>query len=92
MDVIDKRKVFGHDMAFCGNINVMKWADAPLDELMEEVLTKMNAAKGGGYIVQSDHSVPSNVSAERYEYVFNLIKDNGTYPLDLGEFDLPEIK
>ncbi len=92
MDVIDKRKVFGHDMAFCGNINVMKWADAPLDELKEEVLTKMNAAKGGGYIVQSDHSVPSNVSAERYEYVFNLIKDNGTYPLDLGEFDLPEIK
>jgi uroporphyrinogen-III decarboxylase len=91
MDVIDKRKTFGHDMAFCGNIDVMKWADAPLDELKSEVLTKMNAAKGGGFIVQSDHSVPSNVSAERYEFVFNLVKKYGKYPLNLGEWDLPDI-
>ena len=91
MDVIDKRRTFGHDMAFCGNINVMKWADAPLDELEDEVMTKLNAAKGGGFIVQSDHSVPSNVSAERYEFVFNLVKKFGTYPLKLGKWDLPDI-
>ena len=92
MDVIEKRTTFGHDMAFCGNIDVMKWADSPLEELKSEVLTKMNAAKGGGFIVQSDHSVPSNVSAERYEFVFNLVKEYGKYPLDLGAWDLPEIK
>ena len=28
------------------------------------VLTKLNAAKGGGYIFQSDHSVPANISGE----------------------------
>ncbi len=92
MDVIEKRKVFGHKIAFCGNIDVMKWADAPLSELQDEVLRKMNAAKGGGYIIQSDHSVPSNVSAERYEYVYNLVQRYGKYPLDLGAWDIPEIR
>jgi hypothetical protein len=91
MDVVEKRRTFGHDMAFCGNINVMKWADAPLDELRAEVMTKMNAAKGGGFIVQSDHSVPSNVSAERYEFVYNLVKKHGSYPLNLGEWDIPDL-
>ncbi len=92
MDVVEKRQTFGHDMAFCGNINVMKWADAPLEELEEEVMRKLNAAKGGGFIVQSDHSVPSNVSAERYEFVYNLVKKRGVYPLDLGRWDIPDMK
>ena len=56
-----------------------------MDELKTMVLTKLNAAKGGGYIVQSDHSVPSNVSAERYEFVVNLVREYGKYPLQLGE-------
>lgn len=91
MDVVEKRQTFGHDMAFCGNINVMKWADASTEELEDEVMRKLNAAKGGGFIVQSDHSVPSNVSAERYEFVYNLVKKNGVYPLDLGRWDIPEL-
>ena len=92
LDVVQLRKEYGHDMGFCGNIDAYKWANSSLDELKEEVLTKLNAAKGGGYIVQSDHSVPSNVSAERYEFVVNLMKDYGNYPLNLGEYDIPEIK
>lgn len=91
MDVIDKRKKFGHDIAFCGNIDALHWGTADLEDLKTEVLTKMNAAKGGGYIMQSDHSVPSNVSAERYEYVLNLIRSFGKYPLELGAYDIPEI-
>ena len=55
------------------------------------MLRKLNAAKGGGYIFQSDHSVPSNVSAERYEYVVNLVRKHGKYPLQLGEYDLAEV-
>ncbi len=91
LNVVELRKKFGHQMGFCGNIDSMNWANATLDELKAEVLTKLNAAKGGGYIVQSDHSVPSNVSAERYEFVVNLMKEYGNYPLDLGEFDDPEL-
>ena len=80
---------YGHRMGFCGNMDVLAWANAPVEEVRRQVLRKLNAAKGGGYIFQSDHSVPSNVSAERYEYVVNLVRKHGTYPLQLGEFDDP---
>jgi uroporphyrinogen-III decarboxylase len=89
LDVVDLRRKYGHRMGFCGNMDVRSWAIAPLDELRGQVLRKLNAAKGGGYIFQSDHSVPSNVSAERYEHVIGLVRQHGTYPLSLGEFDIP---
>lgn len=92
LDVVHLRRQYGHKMGFCGNINAYDWANAPLDELEQQVMRKLNAAKGGGYIVQSDHSVPSNVSAERYEFVLNLVRKHGAYPLDLGEYDLPDLR
>jgi len=55
------------------------------------VSESVNAAKGGGYIFQSDHSVPSNISGEKYDFVVKLVRKYGRYPLDLGEYDLPEI-
>jgi uroporphyrinogen decarboxylase len=55
------------------------------------VLRKLNAAKGGGYIVQSDHSVPSNVSGRNYDFVVNLVREYGRYPLQLGEFEIPDL-
>ncbi|MCE5255553.1 MAG: uroporphyrinogen decarboxylase family protein [Spirochaetaceae bacterium] len=91
LDVVELRKKYGHKMGFCGNIDALAWANDPLEDLKAQVLRKMNAAKGGGYIVQSDHSVPSNVSAERYEFVVNLVRKYGGYPLDLGEYDMPEM-
>ncbi len=92
LDVVDLRRRYGHRIAFCGNMDVLAWAEAPPAELKRIVLTKLNAAKGGGYIFQSDHSVPGNVSAERYEYVLNLVREYGRYPLDLGEYDLPDMR
>ncbi len=91
LDVVDLRRRFGHRIGFCGNLDVLTWANGTLDELRAMVLTKLNAAKGGGYIVQSDHSVPSNVTGERYEYVVNLVREYGKYPLQLGEYDLPDL-
>jgi len=88
LDVVDLRKRYGHKIAFCGNMNVMEWADTPMDELERIVLTKLNAAKGGGYIFQSDHSVPSSVSGKRYDFVVKLVRERGVYPLDLGEYDI----
>ncbi len=89
LDVVELRRQYGHRMGFCGNIDVLSWANDPLPELEAKVMRKLNAAKGGGYIVQSDHSVPSNVSAERYEFVLELVRANGVYPLQLGEHDIP---
>lgn len=89
LDVVDLRRKYGHRIAFCGNMNVLEWAHSTPQELKKIVLRKLNAAKGGGYIFQSDHSVPSNVSGENYDYVIRLVKEYGVYPLKLGEFDIP---
>jgi len=91
LDVVDLRRQYGHRIAFCGNMDVLTWAHGSEEELRRVVLTKLNAAKGGGFIFQSDHSVPSNVSARNYEFVINLVREHGRYPLQLGEFDLPDI-
>ncbi len=91
LDVVDLRRDHGHDIAFCGNMNVIEWAHESQESLKAIVLRKLNAAKGGGFIFQSDHSVPSNVSGQNYEYVVNLVREHGQYPLDLGEYDIPDL-
>jgi len=91
LDVVDLRRRFGHRIGFCGNMDVLLWANGTKEELRQAVLTKLNAAKGGGFIFQSDHSVPSNISAERYEYVLGLVRKHAIYPLKLGEFDLSDL-
>jgi len=91
LDVVELRRRYGHRFGFCGNMDVTDWAHADMDRLREIVLTKLNAAKGGGFIFQSDHSVPSNVSGERYDFVVGLVREHGVYPLDLGEYDLPDL-
>jgi uroporphyrinogen decarboxylase len=91
LDVVDLRRRFGHRIGFCGNMDVLLWANGSKEEIRRAVLTKLNAAKGGGLIFQSDHSVPGNVSAENYEYVLSLVREHGRYPLRLGEFDLPDV-
>ncbi len=91
LDVVDLRRQYGHRLGFCGNMNVMEWADCTPELLKPIVLRKLNAAKGGGWIFQSDHSVPSNVSGQNYEYVVNLVREYGRYPLQLGEYDIPDL-
>jgi uroporphyrinogen decarboxylase len=87
LDVVELRRKYGHRMGFCGNMDVLKWAHAPEEELRRYVVRKLNAAKGGGYIFQSDHSVPTNVSGERYQMVVELVRAKGRFPLDLGAYD-----
>ena len=84
LDVVELRRQYGHQIGFCGNMSVITWALGTQDEIKAEVLTKLNAAKGGGMIFQSDHSVPSNVSGENYEYVLNLVREYGEVPAEVG--------
>ena len=58
------------------------------EKIRREVLTKLNAAKGGGYILQSDHSIPDDVAPRDYDYMVQLVREHGSYPLQLGEYDL----
>jgi uroporphyrinogen-III decarboxylase len=73
-------------------MDVIQWAEGSPEDLERTVLTKLNAGKGGGYIFQSDHSVPSNVSGQNYDYVVKLVREWGKYPLRLGKYDLPDVK
>jgi len=89
LDVVDLKRRFGNRLAFNGNLDVTVLATNDRDKVRREVLTKLNAAKGGGFIVQSDHSMPSNVDPATYDYVVQLVREHGTYPLALGEFGVP---
>jgi hypothetical protein len=91
LDVIELRRKYGHNIGFCGNMDVITWANGSQNEIKKMVLNKLNAAKGGGFIFQSDHSVPGNISGYNYDYVVNLVRDYGKYPLQLGEYDIPDI-
>ncbi len=87
LDVVDLKRRFGNRWAFNGNIDVRILATNDCEMVRREVLTKLNAAKGGGFILQSDHSVPDNVNPSTYDYMIKLVRERGNYPLDLGEYD-----
>jgi len=89
MDALDLRRRLGHRLAFCGNSDVQIWERGDRAAIRREVLRKLNAAKGGGLIFQSDHSVTSAVSGDTYDYIVKLVREHGRYPLQLGEFDEP---
>ena len=87
LDVVDLKRRYSGRLAFNGNIDVRVLATNDRDRIRREVLTKLNAAKGGGYILQSDHSIPDSVDFSSYDYVAELVREHGNYPLSLGEFD-----
>ncbi|HTT57216.1 MAG TPA: uroporphyrinogen decarboxylase family protein [Opitutaceae bacterium] len=87
LDVVELRRRYGHGMAFCGNSDVRVWETGDRDAIRREVLRKLNAARGGGYVFLSDHSVTSGVSGPTYDYIVQLVREYGRYPLRLGEFE-----
>ncbi len=91
LDVVDLRRRFRHRMGFCGNMDVTVWAGGDRAAIRQAVLTRLNAAKGGGFIFQSDHSVPDNIAPADYDYAVQLVRKHGVYPLELEEFDLPDL-
>lgn len=87
MDAVELKRKFGDKIAYCGNSNIQVWETGDKELVRKEVLRKLNAAKGGGFIFQSDHSVSSDVSGHTYDYIVNLVREYGKYPLHLKEFD-----
>ena len=87
LDVVDLKRQFGRRWAFNGNINVQVLETNDREKVCREVLTKLNAAKGGGFILQSDHSIPDNVDPSTYDYMMQLVRQYGKYPLELGGYD-----
>jgi hypothetical protein len=87
MDALELRRRHGHRISFCGNSDIRVWESGDHQAIRREVLRKLNAARGGGYIFQSDHSVTCNVSGLTYDYIIHLVRELGCYPIHLGEFE-----
>ncbi len=88
MDAVRLKQKFGNKIGYCGNNDIQVWETGDKDLIKRETLKKLNAAKGGGYIFQSDHSVSSAVAGQTYDYIVKLVREYGNYPLKLGEFDI----
>ena len=87
MDALDLRRRYGHRIGLCGNSNVQVWERGDPQAIRREVLRKLNAARGGGFIFQSDHSVSSEVSGKTYDSIVRLVREFGNYPLQLDGFE-----
>jgi uroporphyrinogen-III decarboxylase len=87
MDAVELKKKYGNKIGYCGNNNIQVWETGDKELIRKDVLRKLNAAKGGGFIFQSDHSVSSEVSGHTYDYVVKLVREYGKYPLNLAEMD-----
>ena len=70
------------------NNDIQMWETGDRELIKRDVLRKLIAAKGGGFIFQSDHSVSSDVSGLTYDYIVKLVREYGKYPLQLHEFNL----
>jgi len=81
--VVKLKKEYGRRLTFFGGVDVRVLINGTKEDIKKEVLYRLNAAKGGGYIVASDHSVAGNVPPENYEYMVNLVRQYGKYPLNL---------
>lgn len=79
-DVRELKPLYGDQISFFGNINMDVLATGDRAAIRHEVVSKIEVAKvGGGYIHQSDHSVPPTVSYEAYCYWMELAREHGGY-------------
>jgi len=83
LDVVDLKKKYAGRLAFVGNIDVRVLETGNEEAIRREVLYKLRAAAGGGWIFQSDHSITSQVRPESYELAMRILREYGNYPLKL---------
>ena len=80
---MDIRKLcprYGKDLAFFGNIDVMKMITNDLDLIEAEIISKFAAGKATrGYAYHSDHSVPPQVSWQTYQEIMRMVERHGNY-------------
>jgi len=81
LDVVELSTRFAGKLAFVGNIDVRVLERGDPAEIEREVRYKLQAATGGGWIFQSDHSISSAVAPESYELALQTLRKYGDYPL-----------
>jgi len=83
LDVVELKKTYAGKLAFVGNIDVRVLESGDPEKIRRETRYKLQAARGGGWVFQSDHSISSSVTPESYELAIRTLREAGNYPLDV---------
>jgi uroporphyrinogen decarboxylase len=77
MDLAELIGQHGRDLVFFGNISAAAMS-GPLEPLEAEIRAKLTLGRErGGYIFHSDHSVPPEVSFDRYRKIMEWVRHYG---------------
>lgn len=80
MDLLRIKKAFGDKLALIGGMNVLTLLSNDFDQIRRELEAKLSGVmEGSGYILQIDHSCPSQVDYETYKYFVETGLKIGTY-------------
>lgn len=81
MDLLQLYRDFGDRLSFMGGIDVRVLYNNDHREIDAELEEKIPVVKGNyGYVLHSDHSIPSNVHHDTYQYFIHKGIELGTYP------------
>jgi hypothetical protein len=83
LDVVQLKGQYGGRLAFVGNVDVRVLEKGDPEAIRREVRYKLQAARGGGWVFQSDHSISSAVRPDSYELAIRALRELGNYPLGL---------
>jgi hypothetical protein len=83
LDVVELKKQYAGRLAFVGNVDVRVLEKGDPQEIRREIGRKLKAARGGGWVFQSDHSITSSIEPASYELALETLRELGNYPLDL---------
>jgi uroporphyrinogen decarboxylase len=80
MDLLDLYREFGQALSFMGGIDVRVLYTNDRDVINQELENKIPVVmEGCGYVLHSDHSIPSDVHPSNYEYFIQRGLELGTY-------------
>ncbi len=69
MDLLKLKREFGDKLAFCGGMDARNLVANDIDAIRAELHEKIPVVKqGSGYILHSDHSIPTDCNYETYRY------------------------
>jgi uroporphyrinogen decarboxylase len=81
MDLGTLVREYGRDLCFMGGVDVRTFFAEDESALEREVRGKLEIGMSspGGFVFHSDHSIPTQVSFQRYSRVVELVREHGVY-------------
>jgi hypothetical protein len=81
VDLASLVREYGRDLSFMGGVDVRSFFAEDEAEMEREVRAKLaiGMANPRGYVFHSDHSIPPQVTFERYGKVLDLVREVGAY-------------